>query len=562
MSYNIADAFKAIENELIQSMVRNMDRHRAEEAEYGYNWSMWQAEQLQALDEYKKNNLKTYGPEFNRINSQLDELINMARANGNADQEADILEAIRKGFPATKGDAGLSGAFFQTNTRKLNALIDATKSDFSRAEYAMLRKANDGYRSAIFNAQVYANLGAGTYAKAVDMAVKDMVGNGLQCVQYKNGARHTLADYADMSIRTANKRAYLTGEGEKRHEWGLSLVAINRRGNACPKCSAFVGKVLVDNVWSGGKPDGKHITMSSAIDAGLYHPRCKDSHHTYYEGLSSNPEEYTDEEKQELVDDYNQEQKVNHAQKQQEKYARLASCALDPADKKTYQARADAYGDTIDYMSNSFRPDYEEPRIIGIDDQLINVKKVKNSAFDMLTDIDSTKRSKAVRLAEKRFSEIRMMLPDDFEFPTIAVVDFDKHGLNSGAIGGYHPESDTLFINSKFDTNKKILEYVSSIPGWLSNVTVNSPYLHELGHKYYYDCIKKVANSNCLSYNEAKRSIDVLMMNYIDGNELEFEKLSGYASASYQKGNFSEIIAESMGSELKLAVALLEMINK
>lgn len=38
------------------------------------------------------------------------------------------------------------------------------------AETAVLRKADDDYRKAIFNAQVYANSGAGTYEKAVDMA--------------------------------------------------------------------------------------------------------------------------------------------------------------------------------------------------------------------------------------------------------------------------------------------------------------------------------------------------------------------------------------------------------
>ena len=42
---------------------------------------------------------------------------------------------------------------------------------------------------------------------------------GLNCVEYKNGARHTLADYAEMAFRTASKRAYLQG-GEKRQEWG------------------------------------------------------------------------------------------------------------------------------------------------------------------------------------------------------------------------------------------------------------------------------------------------------------------------------------------------------
>lgn len=36
----------------------------------------------------------------------------------------------------------------------------------------MLRMSEDKYRQIIFNAQVYANTGAGTYEKAVDMATR------------------------------------------------------------------------------------------------------------------------------------------------------------------------------------------------------------------------------------------------------------------------------------------------------------------------------------------------------------------------------------------------------
>ena len=129
------------------------------------------------------------------------------------------------------------------------------------------------YRKTIFNAQVYANTGAGTYEKAVDMATKDMLSRGLNCIVYANGARHTLSDYADMAIRTASKRAYLQGEGEKRQEWGITTVIINKRGNPCPKCLPFCGKVLIDDVWSGGDAkDGSYPLMSKAIQYGLYHP--------------------------------------------------------------------------------------------------------------------------------------------------------------------------------------------------------------------------------------------------------------------------------------------------
>ena len=297
--YDLAEAFQRIENELIASMIRNMDRHRAEETAEGYNWSMWQAEQLKALEKYKCKNWKKYQKQFKSINSQIEQLIRQARLKGGVKQELKILQAIRKGWRThgrngTPAHDAMTAEFFKLNDRKLDALVEATMHDMEAAETAVLRKANDDYRKAIFNAQVYANTGAGTYEKAVDMATKDMLSRGLNCVMYANGARHTLADYADMAIRTASKRAYLQGEGEKRQEWGIATVIMAKRGNPCPKCLSFVGKVLIDDVWSGGSKDGvdpetgkRYPLMSYAISKGLYHPRCKDSHTTYFPGISN-----------------------------------------------------------------------------------------------------------------------------------------------------------------------------------------------------------------------------------------------------------------------------------
>ena len=262
-------------------------------------------------------------------------------------QEIKILEAIKKGFPAKKISKGMAGEFFRLNDRKLEALIEATTHDMEKAETAILRKAEDDYRQAIYNAQVYANTGAGTYEKAVDMATKDMLSRGLNCVQYINGARHTLADYADMAIRTASKRAYLQGEGEKRQEWGIATVIVNKRGNPCPKCLPFCGKVLIDDVWSGGPEDGvdletgkKYPLMSYAISQGLYHPRCRDSHTTYFPGISTADDTWTKEELEAIGQEYEAEQKQQYAKRQEEKYERLAEYSLDTGNKKQYGIKA------------------------------------------------------------------------------------------------------------------------------------------------------------------------------------------------------------------------------
>lgn len=357
--YDIGAAFQAIENELIASMLRNMKDHKLDEADEGKQWSMWQTEQLKALEKYKQQNQKKYAGKFRDINAKIETLIRHSRIEGNMQQETEILNAIKSGFRGAKRiSTGGTAEFFRLNDRKLEALIKATTSDMEKAETAVLRMANDQYRKIIFNAQVYANTGAGTYEKAVDMASKDMLAAGLNCVEYKNGARHTLADYADMAIRTASKRAYLQGEGEKRQEWGISTVIVNKRGNPCPKCLPFCGKVFIDDVWSGGsQKDGRYPLLSSAVAAGLYHPRCRDSHTTYFPEISTADDAWTKEELEKVDLENRTEAKQQYAKRQAEKFRRLAENSLDEDNKRKYQVRMgewekarENFSDQIDFM--------------------------------------------------------------------------------------------------------------------------------------------------------------------------------------------------------------------
>lgn len=339
--YDISKAFETIENELISSMMRNFKNHRVEEDKNNFCWSQWQSEQLKSLEQYHRTNQKKYGKQFSTLNKKIEEMLKTAMADGNAKQEAEILKAIKKGFNVGKVSPSATGEFFKVNDRKLDALINATKSDMEKAETAILRMSNDKYRKAIFNAQVYANSGAGTYEKAVDMAVKDMLQAGLNCVEYRNGARHTLSDYADMAIRTANKRAYLYGEGQKRQEWGISLVVVNSRQGGCPDCAQYIGRVFIDDVYSGGsKADGNYPLLSEAIAGGLFHPRCKDSTSTYYEGITS-LEPVSNEELAQMEERETLETKQQNAERQEKRYNRLAQHSLDEDNKIKYQNRAD-----------------------------------------------------------------------------------------------------------------------------------------------------------------------------------------------------------------------------
>ena len=341
--YDIVSAFQAIEEELINSMLGNIKRHTNWEQQEGFEWSMWQAEQLKALEIYRSMNRNKFKEYFSTINEEIEEVLERAYKEGNMQQEIEILSALREGYifkKRKKKNITLNAKFFRINDRKLNALIKATRKDFKKAQLAMLRMANDQYRKIIFNAQVYANTGAGTIEKAIDMASRDFMANGINCIEYKNGARVNVVSYVDMAIRTANKRAYLQGEGDKRKEWGISTVIVISRGGGCPKCVPHQGKIYIDDVWSGGSSkDGSYPLLSSAIAKGLYHPNCRDTHTTYFEGITSKPIIPTKEQQEENIRLYNEQQNQNYIERQVKRYTNLENRSFDNENKSNYKAK-------------------------------------------------------------------------------------------------------------------------------------------------------------------------------------------------------------------------------
>lgn len=498
--YNIREAFEKIEDELIDSMMRNFSRHRAEETKEGYNWTQWQAEQLKSLEEYRKHNAKKFGKRFKTINSKVEEMICTAKADGNASQEAEILEAVKDGFKAPKKPSEHSTAeFFKVNDRKLDALIKSTTDDLKRAETAVLRMSNDKYRKAIFNAQVAMNTGAVTYEKAVDIACKDMLNAGLNCVEYKNGARHTLSDYADMAVKTANKRAYLRGEGEKRAEWGVSLVVVNSRQGGCPDCAKYIGKVFIDDVYSNGKKsDGNYPLLSTAIKNGLFHPRCKDSTSTYYPELDDLDAPLSEDEIKELDRQRGIEEKQQYAQRQAERFDRRAEYSLDEDNKRIAQTRADEWHDranTLEEKAKQFslntneqkyyRPVFEED-ISKTFERKIEGETITIDTHKANTLCDNVYISDKVKLKRKELHNFDMQVRKAFDMlgevetsgkPEICIVTPEEMRVN--AIASYMPMQNVLNVNSAYFST-------SDLSGLQENLACPqdrlSTILHELIH--------------------------------------------------------------------------------
>ena len=339
--YDIKKVMEEIELQLITSMKRTLWSHKEDEKAKGFDWPQWQALKLKQFEDYKKANKEIFNNNTKVLNRYLYKHIKKQFKEGAGRTNK---QAIQSGI-IKKEDLQLGGSFFGLNHRKLDALIKSTKNDMKDVKYATLRMANDQYRQIIYKAQVFANTGAGTIKQAIDMASKDFLTRGFNCIEYSNGSRHNIADYCDMAIRTANKRANLMGEGKMRKKLGNPLVYISKHGGACDKCTPWEGRVYIDDVWSGGtEKDGKYPLLSTAISGGLFHPRCHHGISTYYEDINEEPEEVT-----KAKHNHNAEDKyTQYLQQRQKQYQRLAAGSLLPENILNYQNKAEELQNQIE----------------------------------------------------------------------------------------------------------------------------------------------------------------------------------------------------------------------
>lgn len=454
--YDIVHAFQRIEEILIKSMKRNLTKHLNEEKDLDINWSAWQAEQLKSLELFRKNNKNLFKNDFSTINDDIEDLIRKSYENGKLHQEKIILEAIQEGnfksnnkqinklwniYSKTKNSRikkkqlsriydltnQTEASLFKINERKLKALINETTENFKKAETSILRYTNDQYRKAIYDAQVYANTGAGTVQQAVDMATKDFFSKGINSIQYANGVMVNIASYANMAIRTANKRAYLQGEGVKRQEWGVHTVLVPNRGGGCPYCIKFQGKVFIDDVWSGGTVQESKETgyslLSKAIKEKLFHPNCKDTIITYYPGITKEPVPPTKEELQQKIQNYKNEQKLNYINRNIEKYKRLELESIDKENIEKYHKKRLQWQDYKNKYKENIKIDFYDSQ------EYKKFKKViKDESNDKLEDF--------VNIKYNNIDEYKLMKDyikefEDNRFPTDMTFEIYKNNLSN-----------------------------------------------------------------------------------------------------------------------------------
>ena len=286
--YDIEKIYDELESYLIANIKRNLTSdlksfHLNEEKSLGFNWEAWQSVKLRELKRYRKQNKEIINKRLANISSQIADVLRRETRQGKLDAFKNYKEALTHGY---KSSISVKDSFFKLNDKKVNRLINSVNNDFKTANKAVLRMSNDVYRQVIFEASMYNQTGVMTEQQAIRKAINDFEKRGINCIQYSNGSRHKISDYSEMAIITASTRAYLQGEGEFRQKIGETLILMSKHNTACKLCQPWEGKILIDDVYSGGtKKDGNYPLLSEAMKQGLYHPRCRHGHGTYYKEL-------------------------------------------------------------------------------------------------------------------------------------------------------------------------------------------------------------------------------------------------------------------------------------
>ena len=312
---DIAKIFEEIELRLIASLKRNLSRHKAEEEKEGFEWSAWQAEKLNNIDNFRKENAQIADEYVDVIDDETRQLMTDQFHEGEHTAEQSVIDVSESGInvpdvpdvpaqpqPPEAPTAIPDDHFFGVNKPKMDKLMEDVTTLEKTALTAAVRNMDDVYRTTLNKVQLMMGTGSITLNEAIDLATRDFLDKGINCIVYADGRRVNIADYVRMALRTTSTRATLQGAAKRFAELGYDTVLISQYGGCSETCEPWQGKVYIDDVftvWNGersgdfGKSnycDKWFMLLSVAIRGGLFHPNCRHTMGQYIEGLTKIPQ--------------------------------------------------------------------------------------------------------------------------------------------------------------------------------------------------------------------------------------------------------------------------------
>lgn len=381
---DIARIFEELELRLIASLKSNLSLHKKWEKTEGFQWSAWQAEKIRNLEKFRKENLAILNGYRGVIDNETRALMEEQFLEGERLAENDVLAAdADMPLPGSGVKGNISRAspvFFGADRTKLSKLMEDITNIEVRAETAALRMTDDVYRQTLNRVQLAIASGAMTVNQAIDLAVRDFLDKGINCIVYKDGRRVNIADYIRMALRTTSTRAQLQGMAQKARELGYDTVLVSQYGMCSETCLPWQGRVYIDDVfasWGGERlgERGKSLycgkwfpLLSTAVHGGLFHPNCRHTINVWIDGVSEMPKPLDEKEikrRSEL------EQKQRRLENDIRKAKRLVEGSSDRAhiaeNKRRLREAQRQLKEFIDSNSDVLRRDYGREKVYTAD---------------------------------------------------------------------------------------------------------------------------------------------------------------------------------------------------
>lgn len=277
-----------------------------------------------------------------------------------------IKRAEKQGIEFIRAREALSFAKNPRVANKVNELKDLLNMAFNNS----LRHLNTQYRHVV---RTVDQVGKPTLLSALDAVTREFKQTGVVATITTNNRQIKMSNYIELNAIEFSQEMLFLGEGAKAEEAEIYTVYISKHTSPCPLCRPWEGKILIDDVYRGGKPDGKHELLSTAIKEGLAHPNCRHHFLPYLEGVDVIPET---EKKRKPRDPklYEAEQELRYVERQIRDWKTREAMAFAPQEQmkaaakvREWQARARQLVKSHDGLYRNYwreKPGFKVPKDI------------------------------------------------------------------------------------------------------------------------------------------------------------------------------------------------------
>lgn len=276
--------------------------------------------------------------------AEVEQMLVLAYARG-GQAALDELARLGSALPSQLDDIRRELPGAEAVQRLVFSLVSTLRGTHLR----IVRWSLDAYRTVIARASVGTLLGLETRRRTAQRAWEQLLSQGVTGFEDRSGRRWQLASYVEMATRTTVAQAAVEGHLDRLADAGLDLVIVSNAPQECIRCRPWEGKVL-SRAGSGAQllrlphaiedrqvPVKVAGSVADSVAAGLMHPNCRHSLSAYLPGVTRAPMNTEDP-----VGDRARQQ-LRYLERQVRHWKLRSAAAIDPAARKTAQAKVRAY---------------------------------------------------------------------------------------------------------------------------------------------------------------------------------------------------------------------------